>query len=68
MMTPHKPMDPDLVRLLQGDVILHDTPEKSIVACRLAIVNKTPISDEDLDAIPDEGTRNIMKKWNRLFP
>jgi hypothetical protein len=53
---------------MQGDLILEDIPERTVVAVRSAILNKTVITDEDLNTIPDEYTRDLMKKWNRMFP
>ena len=59
--------DPEFLRLLQADFKPKDTPARVVAHVQEAVRNGTAITDEDLDAIPDEGTRNLMKKWNRIF-
>ena len=59
--------DPEFQRLLQLDFKPKDESPIVIERVQRAIRSSTAITDEDLDAIRDEGTRNLMKRWNRMF-
>jgi hypothetical protein len=56
----------DFDRLLQGTFKLSDlsTPER--ITDVIEELGRKP--DVDLDCIRDETTRNIMKRWAKLFP
>ena len=59
--------DPEFQRLLQLDFKPKDESPVVIEHVRQAIRTNTTVTDEDIDQIRDEYTRNLMKRWNRMF-
>lgn len=59
-------MTTDFERLLQGTVKLSEFSTAERITDVIEELRRTP--DVDLECIRDETTRNIMKRWAKLFP